>query len=133
MAEQLVEQLKTVSVDRIQERTVEQTIEAPDITLAEKIVEGPVTQKQQVVNTSDQHVVDTGEVEKHIIHEKINQVTRHVEIPLLQIVKKTVEIPGVLQLQLCRSCERCPCCIGRASSTGAGHGGDSRDPAIADH
>ena len=95
MVGQLVKQPKTVSVDRIQERTAEQTVEAPDITLAEKIIEGPVNQTQQVVNTSVQHVVDTGEVEKHIIHEKINQVTRHVEIPLLQIVKKTVEVPGV--------------------------------------
>ena len=38
-------------------------------------------------------------MEKHIIHEKINQVTRHVEIPLLQIVKKTVEVPEVPPLQ----------------------------------
>ena len=51
------------------------------------------------MNTSVQHVVDTAEVEKHIIHEKINQVTRHVEIPLLQIVKKTVEVPEVAPLQ----------------------------------
>ena len=67
--------------------------------LAEKIVEGPVTQTQgktpQVVNTSVQHVVDTLEVEKHIIHEKINQVTRHAETPLLQIVKKTIEVPEI--------------------------------------
>ena len=98
-AEQLEEVPETVSRDGVQERTAEQTVEAPDITLAEKIVEGPVTQTQQVVNTSVQHAVDTDEVEKHIIHEKINQVTRHVEIPLLQIVKKTVEVPGVPQLQ----------------------------------
>ena len=56
------------SQDRIQQRLVEQTKETPDIALAEKIVEGPVTQTQgttqQVVNTSVQRVVDTVEVEK---------------------------------------------------------------------
>ena len=73
-------------------------------TLAEEIVEGPVTQTQQVVNTSDQHVVDTGEVEKHIIHEKINQVTRHVEIPLLQItLRKPLRSQGFHLLHGCRS------------------------------
>ena len=46
---------------------------------------------QQVVNTHVQHVVDTVEVEKPklvketgqkpIIQEKINQVTKHVEVP----------------------------------------------------
>ena len=86
-------------MDRVQQSSAEQTVETPDITLGEKIVAGPVTQTQQVVNTSVQQVVDTAEVEKHIIHEKINQVTRHVEIPLLQIVKKTVEVPEVPPLQ----------------------------------
>ena len=54
------------------------------------------------MNTHVQHVVDRAKVEKpeiikqtvqkSIIHEK----TRHVEVPVLQIVKKTVEIPGTL-------------------------------------
>ena len=60
---------------------------------------------QQGVNTHVQHVVNAVEVEKseiieetvqrmkHIIQEKINQVTRHVETLLLQIVEKTFEIP----------------------------------------
>ena len=86
---------KASSLDRVQESSAEQTIETPDITLAEEIVEGLVLQKQQVVDTSVQHVVDAVEVEKHVIHEKINQVTSHVEIPLLQIGKKTVEVPEV--------------------------------------
>ena len=93
--EEPAEFFKASFLDGVQQSSVGQTVETPDITLAEKIVEGPVTQTEQVVNTSVQHVVDTVEVEKHIIHEKINQVTRHVEIPLLQIVKKTVEVPEV--------------------------------------
>ena len=79
--------------DRIQQRFAEQTIDTPGISLAEKIVEGPGTQTQQVVNTSVQHDVNTLEVEKHIIQEKIDQVTRHVETSLLQIGKKTFEVP----------------------------------------
>ena len=41
---------------------------------------------QHVVNTHVQHVVNTVEAEKPIINETINQVTKHVEIPQLQIV-----------------------------------------------
>ena len=51
-----------------------------------------VTQTHQVVNTSVQQVVDTVEVEKRIIQEEINQVTRHVEIPPLQFTEKVVDI-----------------------------------------
>ena len=97
VAEELVEISKVFLKDRIQQRFAEQTIYTPGISLAEKIVEGPVTQTQgktqQVLNTSVQHDVNTLEVEKHIIQEKINQVTRHVETPLLQIVKKIFEVP----------------------------------------
>ena len=104
VVEELVEVFKVFPQDRIQQRLVEQTIETPDITLAEKIVEGPVTQTQgktqQIVNRSVQHVLDTLEVEKHIIQEKINQVTRHVETPLLQFTDKVVDIPVVAQRQI---------------------------------
>ena len=48
---------------------------------------------QQGVNMCVQHVVNAVEVEKRIIQEQINQVTRHVETLLLQIVEKTFEIP----------------------------------------
>ena len=72
---ELVEIFKVFPKDRIQQRFAEQTIDTPGISLAEKIVEGPVTQTQQVVNTSVQHDVNTLEAEKRIIQEKINQVT----------------------------------------------------------
>ena len=107
MVEQLVKQPKTVSDDRIQQRTVEQTI---PVTLAEKIVEGPVTQTQQGVNTRAQHVVNTVEVErpeiikqtgqKIIIQDKINQVTQHVEVPLSQFNDKVADNPVVAQRQI---------------------------------
>ena len=77
--EELVE-VSRVSQDKIQQRFVEQTDETPDISFAAKIIEKLVTQTQgktqQVVNTRVQHVV-----------------------PLLQIVKKTVEFPEVPLLQ----------------------------------
>ena len=120
MVEQLVKLPKTVSEDGIQQRTVERTIaqvaeelevskvfpkvnsvlrsnttDTRGVYLAAKIVEGPVTQTQQVVYLSVEHDVNTLEVEKHIIQEKINQVTRHVETPLLQTVKKTLRGPRV--------------------------------------
>ena len=56
----------------------------------------------QGVNTHVQHVVDIVKVEKPEIIKQtvqksiIQEKTRHVEIPVLQIVKKTVEIPGTL-------------------------------------
>ena len=105
--EELAEVFRVFSQDRIQQRTVGQTI--PATSLAEMIVEVLVIQMQgrtqQGVNTHVQHVVNAVEVEKseiieetvqrmkHIIQEKINQVIRHVETLLLQIVEKTFEIP----------------------------------------
>ena len=61
--EELAEFFKASSLDRVQRSSAEQTVETPDITLGEKIVEGPVTQTQQVVNTDVQHVVNTVEAE----------------------------------------------------------------------
>ena len=108
--EELSEVSKVFSQGKIQQRIVEQII--PAIPLAEKIVELPVIQTeekmQRGVNTHVQHVVNAVEVEKSeiiegtvqrkkpIIQEKINQVTRHVEIPVLQIIEKTVETPVTL-------------------------------------
>ena len=110
--EELAESFKVFSQDRIQQRAVEQTI--PAIPLAEKIVELPVIQTegttQQVANTHVQHVVNAVEVEnseiieetgqKPIIQEKINPMTKHVEIPELQFLDKVEEIPVVAQRQI---------------------------------
>ena len=110
--EELAEVSKVFSQDRIQQRIVEQTISA--IPLAEKIVELPVIQTeektQQGVNTLAQHVVDTVEVErpkiidetvqKPIIQEKINPVTKHVEVPLSQFTGKAMDIPVVAPRQI---------------------------------
>ena len=91
--EEPAEFFKAFSQDRVQLRFGGQIIENPAIPLAEKIVELPVIQTeektQQGVNTSVQHVFNT--VEKRIIQEKINQVTIHVEIPLLQFTDKVVD------------------------------------------
>ena len=110
--EELAEVSKVFSQDRIQQRIVEQTI--PAIPLAEKIVELPVIQTeektQQGVNTLAQHVVDTIEVErpkiidetvqKPIIQEKVNPVTKHVKVPLSQFTGKAMDIPVVAPRQI---------------------------------
>ena len=113
---QAVEELADISKvsyqDGIQQRIVEQTI--PAILLAEKIVELPVIQTeqrtQQSVNTHAQHIVNTVEVErpeiikqtgqKSIIQEKINQVTKHVDMPVTQCTDNVVDIPVVAQRQI---------------------------------
>ena len=116
VVEELVEVFKVFPQDRIRQRLVVQTIDTPGISLAEKIVEGPVTQiqgkTQQGMKTHAQHVVNTVEVEKPkiieltvqrkkpIIQEKINQVTKHVEIPLSQFTDKVVDKPVVVQRQI---------------------------------
>ena len=110
--EELAEVSKVFSQDRIHQRIVEQTI--PAIPLAEKIVELPVIQTEektrQGVNTHAQYVVDTVEVErpkiidetvqKPIIQEKINPMTKHVEVPLSQFTGKAMDIPVVAQRQI---------------------------------
>ena len=102
MLKELAEVFKSFRRDRIQQRIVEQTI--PAIPLAEKIVELPVIQTEekirQGVNTHAQHVVDTVEVQKPIIQEKINPVTKHLEDPLSQFTGKAMDIPVVAQRQI---------------------------------
>ena len=95
----VAEASKVFSHDRFQQRFGGQTVEPPAISLAEKIIEMPVTRTQDktqhvvVVNTHVQHAVNAVEAEKPIISEKINQVTKHIEIPQLQIVEKTAKNP----------------------------------------
>ena len=65
------------------------------------------------MNTHAQHVVNTVEVErpkiikqtgqKPIIQEKINQVTKHVEVPLSQFTGKVVDIPVVARREVSQS------------------------------
>ena len=88
----VVEKLVVVSSvfphDRSQQRFAEQTGETLDISLAEKIVEEPITQTQgktqQVVNTHVLHVVNTVDA----------------EVPLSQFTDKAVDIPVVAQRQI---------------------------------
>ena len=93
--EELAETSKDLSQDRDQQRALEDVIEIPTISFAEKIVEVPDTQTrgkiQQGVNSHIQHVVDSVDAEDHAIQGKINQVTKHSDVPSLQIVEKTVE------------------------------------------
>ena len=114
--EELAEVFRIFSLDRIQQRAVEQTIENPAISLAGMIVEMPVTRKtQQIANTHVEHVVNTVEAErpkiiketvqrkKPIIQEKINQVTKHVEVPevpLSQFTDKVIDKPVVARRQI---------------------------------
>ena len=107
---ELVEVSEVFPQDRSQQCFLEQINETPDVSLAEKVFERPVTQTQQGVNTHAQHIVNTVEVErpeiikqtgqKTIIQEKINQVTKHVEVPLSQFTDKVVDIPVVAQRQI---------------------------------
>ena len=94
-AEEQAQAFKVFSQNRVQQSFRGQTAETPDISLAEKTVEMPDTRTQdktqRVVNTHGQHVVNTVEAEKPFINETINQMIKHIEIPQLQIVEKTVE------------------------------------------
>ena len=108
VVEELAEISKVFSLDRVQQRSVEQDIETTAVSLVEKIVEMPVTQKtQQVANTHVQHVVNAVEAEmpriiketvqrkRPVVNEKINQMTKHHEVPQVQVVAETAEIPQV--------------------------------------
>ena len=93
--EELVEASKDFSQDRDQQRSGQDTLEFPTISLAEKVVEVPDIQVrgkvQQGVSTHTQRIVDTVDVENHTIQERINQVTKHVDVPILQIVERKIE------------------------------------------
>ena len=108
VAEQDTEVPKTSSRDRTSQRSVEQIIETPAISLPGRIVEMPVQTKEktrQITNPQVQHVVKTVEAEMPniiketvqrkwpVTNEKINQVTKHPEVPQVQVSEKAVEIP----------------------------------------
>ena len=90
-------------------RCLSRALQTPATSLAEMIIEAPVIQTlertQQSVNTYVQHVINTVEaekpkiidetVQKPTVQEKINQVTKHVKIPEVQVVAETAEIPQV--------------------------------------
>ena len=107
---ELVEVSEVFPQDMSQQCFLEQINETPDVSLAEKVFERPFTQTQQGVNTRAQHIVNTVEVErpkiikqtgqKPIIQEKINQVTKPVEMPVTRCTDKVVDIPVVAQRQI---------------------------------
>ena len=101
--EEPTEFFKASSLDRVQQSSAEQTIETLAIFFVGKIFEVPVIQTQrktqQGVNAHVQHAVVTVEVEKHIIQGNINQVTKDIGLPPLQITDKVVDIPVVAQRQ----------------------------------
>ena len=119
--EELAEISKAFSQNRAQQRFGGQIVESPAVSLTEKTVEMPDTRTQDktqhVVNTHVQHVVNAVETEmskiiketlqrkKPIINEKINQVTKHAEIPQLQIVEKTTETSKIQTIQGTRTSE----------------------------
>ena len=95
------------SIDRVQQRLVEQTTETSVIPFIEKIVEMLVQTRektQQAANTHVQHVVNTVEVEtpkiireavrgkKSVIREKINQVAEHIKNPQIPYTNKVVDL-----------------------------------------
>ena len=92
------------SIDRVQQRLVEQIIETLVIPFVDKIVEMLVNQTRertlQAANTHVQHVASTVEVEtpkiikeavrgkKSVIREKINQVAEHIKNPQIPSTKQ---------------------------------------------
>ena len=112
VVEELAEISKVFSLDGVQQRFGGQIIETPALSLDEKIVEMPVTQKtQQVANTHVQHVANTVEAEMLKIIEEtvqrmkpINQETKRIEVPPLLFTDKAVDVPVVAQRQVSRVC-----------------------------
>ena len=118
VAEELVEVSKVFPKDRVQQSSAEQTVETPDITLGEKIVEGPVTQTPQVVNTDVQHVVNTVEAEMLVTQftdkvvdvpvvarrqiSMVLTVQENIEISQLQITDEVIVVPVVSVMQVPR-------------------------------
>ena len=119
VVKELVEGSKAFSQNRVQQSSMEQTVANPAISLVEETVEMPVIRTkektQHVVNTHVQHVVNAVETEmSKIINEKINQVTKHVEIPQTQeqIIESVKVHPKGSSTELQRGLN-----CGRASST----------------
>ena len=112
---QVVEELAEVfSQDWVQQLSGEQIIETAALPLAENVVEMAVAQTQEKMqqdgNAHVQHVASTVEVErsklikqtvqKPVTREKINQVTKHIEIPQNQHIDKIVDMLDAVQRQV---------------------------------
>ena len=105
------------SQDRTQQRYGEQTIEPLAISFVGKIVEMPVQTQEKTRQGTNPHVVNTVEAEMPkiiketvqrkwpVINEKIDQATKHPEVPQVQVSEKAVEIP---QLQVVRKIDDIP-------------------------
>ena len=100
-----------MSQDRFQQRSGDQIIETAAPSLVENVLRGlSLSQMQQVGITHVQHVASTVEVErskiikqtvqKPVIQEKINQVTKHIEIPQNQHIDKIVDMFDAVQRQV---------------------------------
>ena len=82
---------KTVETSEIQQRNVEQIVDTPVLPVVEELAEASKVFSQDRVQQRFGESVEPPE--------KINQVTKHVEIPRWQIVEKTVKTPGTQRIQ----------------------------------
>ena len=104
-----IEDIPVVQVPRVQ--VVEKTVEIPQLQTGKKITETPQTQTVQRTQAPESlgitpvcQVAQTGHVEtlqrkQPVINEKINQVTKHVEISQLQIDEKAAETSKIQMIQ----------------------------------
>ena len=113
VVEELAEASTVFSQDRVQQRFGGQIIEPPTLSLAENVVEMPVTQTQektqQVANTHvqlgsivkvERPKIIKQTLQKPVIQEKINQDTKHTEIPQNQYIDKVVDMLDAVRRQV---------------------------------
>ena len=95
IAEEIVEMFNVFTQDRVQQRTVEQSTETSAISLSDEIVETPKTQTQkEVISCMKEDQSEFSEIEMH------RQVQKTVEVPQIQFIDKTVDVPVVVQRQV---------------------------------
>ena len=141
MVEQLVKLPKTVSEDGIQQQTVERIADIPVPQVVEELVE---VFKLQIVEKIDEKTVEVSQAQ--FLGKTVDTpVGMQRQVPIIQTVQKNMEVSPLQFMDIsCRGAETdppesecsgyhrslpvathwkgdwCPCCVGRARSTGAG-------------
>ena len=90
--EELVEDFKVFFQHRVQQRIVERITETPAVSLAEEIMENTI----EGVKTIPQDEVAV----EHIIDVPVLRIQETVEVPQIQFIDKTLDVPVVVQRQV---------------------------------
>ena len=108
-------------------QTVQKSLEIPQLQHCNEVIDVHVVSVVQVPRV---WVVKKTVEDRHSLRSFRKTFENPETVPQMQVLEKTTEIP---QFRVADKVVDVPCSVGRASSTGAGHGEDNSDLTVAVH